>query len=67
MLFLSLSLSTANKIPNSLSTVVQMCACMDYKIVDKFVVNNEVNSALQRRGEDSRERRDGDEVALVCM
>ncbi len=44
-----------------------MCACMDYKIVDKFVVNNEVNSALQRRGEDSRERRDGDEVALVCM
>jgi hypothetical protein len=61
----SVSLSTANKIPNSLSTTVQICACMDYKIVDKIVVNNEVNSALQRRGEDSKERRDShDEVAL---
>jgi len=61
----SVSLSTANKIPNSLSTTVQIYACMDYKIVDKIVVNNEVNSALQRRGEDSKERRDShDEVAL---
>ncbi len=38
------------EIPNSLSTAVEICACMDYKIVDKIEVNNEVNSALQRRG-----------------
>ncbi len=61
----SISLSTANKIPNSLSTMVQICACMNYKIVDKIVVNNEVNLVLQRRGEDSQERRDSDEVALL--
>jgi hypothetical protein len=61
----SVSLSTANEIPNSLSTTVQICACMDYKIVDKIVVNNEVNLALQRREEDSKERRDDDEVALL--
>jgi hypothetical protein len=38
---------------------------MNYKIVDKIVVNNEVNLVLQRRGEDSQERRDSDEVALL--
>jgi hypothetical protein len=40
---------------------------MVYKIVDKIVVNNEVNLALERRGERTpKERRDSDdEVALL--
>lgn len=67
-LFRSLSLSLLQIKSQILSpTTVQICACMVYKIVDKIVVNNEVNLALERRGERTpKERRDSDdEVALL--